>query len=70
MNAPFKFDIPANTKTSRCRSCNATIAFVPTPKGHLMPVDVVGEHRGESHFATCTDPKRFRKRDRVKGARP
>jgi uncharacterized protein with PIN domain len=70
MNAPLKFEIPANAKTTRCRSCNATITFVTTEKNRLMPVDVVGEHRGESHFAHCDNPKRFRKRDRVKGARP
>jgi hypothetical protein len=68
---PKTYEIPANAERSRCRACPEVLAFVRTEKGHMMPVNAMGPHRGESHFAHCTDPKRFRKRDRVaQGAPP
>jgi len=67
MNAPLVFDVPAQAPRVLCRACGHPIVFVLTSKNKRMPVDAEGEKRGQSHFATCTDPKRFRKRDRVKG---
>jgi hypothetical protein len=66
VNTPLVFEIPKQTSPLRCRACGAPIVFVETDKGRRMPVDTVGEKRGQSHFASCSDPKRFRKRDRVK----
>lgn len=60
-----KYEIPAGTPEKSCRACGGAIFFIPTAKGKQMPVDA----DGTSHFATCSDPKRFRKRDRVKGPR-
>lgn len=62
------YELPKQVSTMPCRACGRAIAFVLTPKGHRMPVDVAGETRGHSHYESCTDPKRFRKRDRLKGA--
>lgn len=63
---PKKFAIPPGTPAVGCRACGARIQFVETDKGRRMPVNT----DGTSHFATCSDPKRFRKRDRVNGGRP
>lgn len=64
------YEIPARPDRARCRACGEAIAFLETEKGRKMPVNLEGEHRGESHFAHCSDPKRFRKRDRVARAAP
>jgi hypothetical protein len=69
VTTPLVFEIPKQTSTVRCRACNASIVFVETERGRRMPVDTVGETRGQSHFASCSDPRRFRKRDRVKGGK-
>lgn len=64
-----------------CKSCGAKIAWVRTPKGKLMPIDVEPEKRitleknpegpeplmvmvdtYTSHFATCPDANKHRKR--------
>ena len=63
------WEIPGDARIVPCRSCGARIAFVLTPKGKQLPVDVDGATRGVAHFASCDDPKRFRKRERVKGPR-
>ena len=59
-------------QTKLCDACGAPIVFLNTKGGGLMPVDAatVGpdddkfdKMRGHMpHFATCTDPNRFRKR--------
>lgn len=67
--AVMVFAIPADAKPTPCRSCGASIVFILTAQQRRMPVDASGPHRGESHFAHCDDPRRFRKRDRVKGPR-
>lgn len=59
-----KYEIPANAERARCRACPEILAFVTSEKGHAMPVNAQGEHRGESHLIHCPDAKRFRKRDR------
>lgn len=43
---------------ARCQACGAEIRFVKTAAGKMMPVNP----DGKSHFATCSDPQRFRKR--------
>jgi len=57
--ADIKFDIPAGTQQSKCRSkdCGAIIYWIKTEGGKAMPVDP----DGTSHFATCPDAERFRK---------
>jgi hypothetical protein len=62
---PKSYPIPANADRARCRACGHAIAFIFTEKGKRMPVNLAGDKQGQSHFATCSDPKRFRKRDRV-----
>jgi hypothetical protein len=60
----------ALTRGIPCRACAATIYFLRTKKGHSIPVDIATVQPGDvdfdparhvSHFATCSDPKRFRK---------
>lgn len=65
MNVPQVFDIDPKAVIVGCRSCGARIVFAITSKGKRMPVEAEGETRGQSHFAFCNDPKRFRKRERV-----
>lgn len=65
----YVYEIPTGAPRALCRACGYPIVFIVTPKGKRMPVDAEGDKRGQSHFATCSDPKRFRKRDRVKGGR-
>ena len=55
------FDIPEGTRRALCQSCGAAIAFITNVKtGRAHPVEYAGERRGQSHFAFCNDPKRFR----------
>lgn len=44
----------------RCRSehCRAQVLWARTPAGRMMPLD----RDGSSHFATCPDAARFRRR--------
>ena len=42
-----------------CRSCNQPIGWIVTPKGRRMPLNM---DTLESHFATCPDAKKFRKK--------
>jgi len=42
----------------KCRSCGAPIEWVKTDAGKWMPVDP----DGTSHFATCPDAEKWRKR--------
>lgn len=57
---------------SKCRSCQAPIRWIRTAVGKPMPLDFAPSpngnvrHDGEmytSHFATCPDAKRWRKRE-------
>lgn len=41
-----------------CEACKRTVWFLRTKNGKLMPVD----DDAVSHFASCSDPARFRKR--------
>ena len=65
MAGAIKYAIPEGTESTRCRSCGATIYFVITDKGKRMPTNA----DGTSHFASCDDPKRFRKKDRKEATR-
>jgi hypothetical protein len=51
------YDIPAGTKSRRCKSCGATIYFVPTGSGRIMPV----ESDGLPHWERCNAPEQFRR---------
>ena len=53
-----------------CTTCYQPIVFLPTGKGNMMPInaetvepqDTVYEHgRHVSHFASCTNPAKYRK---------
>ena len=59
-------------KTVPCRSCGEYIVFLPTKSGKQMPVDAESVTEGDSefdasthvsHFSTCPDAGKFRKRD-------
>jgi len=41
-----------------CRGCSRGISWARTPSGRTAPLD----RDGGSHFATCEDAERFRKR--------
>jgi hypothetical protein len=43
---------------ARCRGCHQLIAWARTPSGRSAPLD----RDGVSHFATCPDAARFRRR--------
>lgn len=58
MNEPKRYDIPSGTVFRPCRGCKTPIAFVKTEKGKQMPVT----KDGVSHYATCSNPKRFSKK--------
>ena len=58
-----------------CGACKAQIIFLPTVAGRSMPVDaetvdaedeVYERGKHVSHFSTCTDSDRFRKRGEEK----
>jgi len=59
-------------KTSKCRSCGAEIVWLKTDRGKNIPVDaedVVDEQQEvfdpdtqTTHFATCPDAKKWRKK--------
>lgn len=58
-------------KTVRCRACDQYIVFLPTASGKQMPVDAESVTEGDelfdsqvhiSHFATCPEADRFRRR--------
>lgn len=60
-------------KTVPCRSCGQYIVFLPTASGKSMPVDAESVTEGDeqfdpkthvSHFSTCPDADKFRKRGR------
>jgi hypothetical protein len=64
-----------NWRGVTCRRCKAPIVFVLTRKGTRMPVDAKTFDSGDTmfdpkkhmtHFATCSHPQEFRKRDHGK----
>lgn len=57
-------------RVTNCRSCQASIVWLPTRTGARMPVDVDGvleddtefdAARHKSHFATCPQAEQHRK---------
>lgn len=58
-------------RTVKCRGCDEYIVFLPTSGGKQMPVDADSVTEGDtefdssvhvSHFSTCSQADRFRKR--------
>lgn len=49
------YDIPEGATFRPCRECRAPITFVQSEKGKALPVT----RDGVSHYATCSNPKRF-----------
>jgi hypothetical protein len=58
-------------RIKRCRGCNAQVIWFETPAGSRMPVDAATVEpedfeldltRHISHFATCPDHAKFRKK--------
>jgi hypothetical protein len=47
--ATFHMEIPAGTRSSKCRDCGQDVFWVETRNGKKMPLDP----SGDSHFATC-----------------
>jgi hypothetical protein len=43
---------------ARCRGCGVVVMWTITPRDRRMPID----RDGTSHFATCPEASRFRKR--------
>jgi len=58
--APYLFAIPAGATVTHCRSCAARIVWIKTESGKNMPVNAEGDPT--SHFATCPDANRWRKK--------
>jgi hypothetical protein len=59
--AKLTFEIPADAKWVRCKSCNAWCVWIDTPRGKRMLVQAEGETHGESHFAHCPQAATFRR---------
>lgn len=59
---PVRWRIPLEWRpgdhVSRCRSCDARIVWCVTPRGKRAPVNP----DATSHFASCPDADRWRKR--------
>lgn len=53
MASKLVFGIPPAAPTTACRSCGAPVIWIITKNGKRMPVEAVGDKRGESHFAHC-----------------
>jgi hypothetical protein len=60
-------------RITRCKSCRAKIIWFKTAAGKNMPIDAdtveaddeeIDLDRHVSHFATCPDADKFRKRER------
>lgn len=68
---PQLFDVPAGAPPRACRSCGASIYFIRTARGALMPVDcsvptglaptAKTTGRGASHFAICPNADAHRR---------
>lgn len=59
MAREFAHLISKDSRRVPCRSCQKAILFVPTGTGKYMPID----EDGTSHFATCDNPSRFRRKE-------
>jgi len=70
---PLLYYVPPGTPVKICDGCPARIYWIVTPKGKKMPVDCYAgagcevptdqrPGRGVSHFITCPDADRFRRK--------
>jgi len=63
-----EYELPSNTYSAMCRSCNAMIVWARTGKGKAVPLSVTtvewrdGKGYALSHFADCPDAKKWSKR--------
>ncbi len=55
-----KYDIPKQVRAVLCKGCRAWIAFVKTEDGKNMPVEAMGDARGEPHWIRCPQSKEFK----------
>ncbi len=55
--AVIRFQIPADARSSACRSCGATVFWIETHRAKWMPVD----RDGTSHFANCPHAAQHRR---------
>jgi hypothetical protein len=66
------FEIPPNSRASKCKGCQATVYFVPNQHGRMVPVDPDAdsstyppapqkgqEGRGLNHFQNCPHASAF-----------
>lgn len=64
---PGYYEMPANPKPERCRSCGAMVVWAKTSKGADIPLNVAaqvtiaGKHYGRTHFATCPQAREWRR---------
>ena len=63
---PKLYVIPNETKPATCRGCKASIYFVQTAAGKMIPVvphsrNLLGELLGAPHFIDCPKRDEFRK---------
>ncbi len=54
---------------AKCKACGKEITFGITGRGHRMPVEQDEQGKWVSHFATCPEAKRFRKKKGGQGGR-
>lgn len=64
-----RYELPEAGVVSRCRSCGCGIAWIKTPKGANMPIDLQtsrtepdGHVTYASHFGTCPQAKDWSKK--------
>lgn len=64
---PKLYPIPNDTREAKCRGCHASIYFVQTKAGKMIPVvphsrDLFGNLLGAPHFIDCPAADTFRKK--------
>jgi hypothetical protein len=74
MRAATTFRVPAGTRESTCRGCDASIYWIVNANDKKVPIDCDAdgcfpptareEGLGVSHFPTCPDANRFSGRNR------
>lgn len=47
---------------TKCKSCGAEIFWAKTNKGGNMPIELVGLAEWDSHYATCPQANKWRKK--------
>ena len=76
MSRRVDFLVPDDAERSACRSCGCALYWIRTDEGRDMPIhapsietNLLGERRGESHFAHCPDAARWRQKQRERARR-